>query len=56
MKFASLRSLTEKEQAATDQQRAATDLAKAQTMQLYIVNGVLDPSEVRKKLADDGSF
>ena len=56
VKFASLRSLTEKEQAATDQQRAATDLAKAQTMQLYIVNGVLDPSEVRKKLADDGSF
>lgn len=56
MKFAALWSLSESEQATIAQQKAATEQTKAQTAQIYIDSGVLDPSEVRKSLATEGEF
>lgn len=56
MKFAALWSLSESEQAAVDQQRVQIEQTKAQTAQIYIEAGVLDPSEVRKSLAKEGDF
>ena len=56
VKFNSLWSLSESEQVAIEQGRVAIDQAKAQTAQLYIEAGVLDPSEVRSSLAKEGDF
>lgn len=56
MKFAALWSLTDSEQADIDQKKAQTEQIKAQTAQTYIDSNVLDPSEVRKSLANEGDF
>jgi phage-related protein (TIGR01555 family) len=56
MKFAALWSMSETEQADIAQKKAQTEQTKAQTAQVYIDAGVLDPSEVRKSLADEGDF
>lgn len=56
IKFKPLWSLSETEQAAVDQTRAATSQVKAQTAQLYVDMGALDPKEVRCGLAADGEF
>lgn len=56
IKFKPLWSLSETEQAAVEQTRAATSQAKAQTAQLYVEMGALDPLEVRRGLAADGDF
>lgn len=49
---------TEKEtdRAAIDSQLAQTDLVKAQTAQMYIELGILDPSEERRRLKNEGKF
>ncbi len=44
------------ERATIDQTRAQTDLTIAQTAQLYIDMGVLDPAEERKRLKNEGKF
>jgi hypothetical protein len=49
-------SLSETEQATVKQAEAAASFTKAQTAQIYIDMGALDPSEVRKGLADDSEF
>lgn len=56
MKFAALWSLSDTEQADIAQKKAATEQTKAQTAQVYIDSGVLDPSEVRSSLATEGEF
>lgn len=56
MKFAALWSTSESEQADISQKKAQTEQTKAQTAQVYIDSGVLDPSEVRKSLANEGEF
>lgn len=56
MKFAALWSTSKSEQADIDQKKAQTEQTKAQTAQVYIDSGVLDPSEVRKSLANEGDF
>lgn len=56
LEFKPLWSLSESEQASIEQQRAAMALAKAQTTQLYVDMGALDPTEVRKKLASDEEY
>lgn len=56
MKFAALWSLSEIEQADITQKKASTEYVKAQTAQVYIDSGVLDPSEVRKSIAVEGEF
>lgn len=56
MKFAALWSMSESEQADISQKKAQTEQTKAQTAQVYIDSGVLDPSEVRKSLATEGEF
>lgn len=56
MKFAALWSLSETEQADVTQKKAQTEHIKAQTAQVYIDSGVLDPSEVRGSLAAEGEF
>lgn len=56
MKFAALWSTSESEQADISQKKAQTEQTKAQTAQVYIDSGVLDPSEVRKSLATEGEF
>lgn len=50
--FKPLWSLSELEQADLDQKRAAIQQTKAQTTQIYVDMQVIDPQEVRKKLAD----
>ena len=35
---------------------AETEYKKAQTRQIYLESQVLDPSEVRKKLSDEGGY
>lgn len=52
VEFNPLWSLTDSEQADLDQKKAATQLTKAQTVQAYVSMEAIDPSEVRKKLAD----
>ena len=47
---------SEKEQAETDKLKADTEAQEAATANTYVGMGALDPSEVRKKLADDGEF
>ncbi len=56
MKFAALWSMSEIEKADVSQKNAQTEQVKAQTAQVYIDSGVLDPSEVRKSLANEGEF
>mgnify|MGYP005801912487 CR=1 FL=1 len=54
--FNPLWSLSETEQADLESKKAQTQLTRAQTAQLYIDKQVIDPSEVRKKLADSEEF
>lgn len=54
--FNPLWSLSDTEQADLDQKRAQTQFTRAQTAQLYIDKQVIDPSEVRSKLADSEEF
>lgn len=56
VEFNPLWSLTDSEQADLDQRKAATQLTKAQTVQAYVSMEAIDPSEVRKKLADSDEF
>lgn len=56
VKFAALWSQSDTEIADIEQRRAQTQQIKAQTAQAYIDAGVLDPSEVRKSLAEEGEF
>ena len=56
VEFNPLWSLTDSEQADLDQKKAATQLTKAQTVQTYVSMEAIDPSEVRKKLADSDEF
>ena len=56
VKFAALWSMSEAEQATVDQTKAATEYQKAQTAQLYMECNVVDATEVRNKLAEDGTF
>lgn len=56
IEFNSLWSMTEQEKVALDLQKAQVASTNANTAQVYIQNQVIDPSEVRKKLADDGEF
>lgn len=56
VEFNPLWSMTDTEQADLDQKKAATQLTKAQTVQTYVSMEAIDPSEVRKKLADSDEF
>lgn len=56
LEFEPLWNEKESERATIDQTRAQTDLTIAQTAQLYIDMGVLDPAEERKRLASEGKF
>lgn len=56
VKFNPLWSLSDLEQATLDQTKAATQQVKAATAQVYVDMGAIDPSEVRKKLADSEDF
>jgi 8-oxo-dGTP pyrophosphatase MutT (NUDIX family) len=56
IKFKPLWSLSETEQATVAQSKTATSDTKAQTAQLYVDMGALDPSEVRKGLAENNEF
>lgn len=56
IRFNPLWSLSDSEQADLEQKRAQTQLTKAQTAQVYIGMQAIDPSEVRKKLADSEDF
>lgn len=50
--FNSLWSATEREQAELEQMKASLQQTKAQTVQTYVDMGVIDPTEVRQKLAE----
>lgn len=54
--FSPLWSLNELEQATLEQTRATIQQIRANTAQIYINMGVIDPSEVRAKLADSEDF
>ena len=54
--FNPLWSASDTEQVAIDLQKAQTQQTKAQTAQMYIEMGALDPSEVRRGLAQDEEF
>lgn len=56
VEFNSLWSMTESEKVALDLQKAQVESAKAQTATAYVQIQAVDPSEVRKKLADEGEF
>lgn len=56
IKFKPLKVLSDMEQADLDLKKAQIDQAKAQTAQIYVQMEVLDPSEVRLKLADSSEF
>lgn len=56
LKFNPLWSLSDTEQADVEQKRATTSMTKAQTAQIYVDMGAIDPSEVRKGLAEDKEF
>ena len=56
IKFNPLWSLNDVEQADLEQKKEQTKLTRAQTAQLYINMQAVDPSEVRKKLADSEEF
>ena len=54
--FNPLWSLSDTEQAELDLKRAQVQQTKAQTAQIYVDMQAVDPSEVRKKLADSEEF
>jgi phage-related protein (TIGR01555 family) len=54
--FNPLWSMSDSEQAAVNQQNAQTQFIKAQAAQIYVDMGALDPSEVRKGLAQEAEF
>ena len=54
--FNPLWSLSEQEEAALEQTKASTQQTKAQTAQIYVDMQAIDPTEVRKKLADSEEF
>ena len=56
IKFKPLWSLSEEEEASLESQKAQAQLTRAQVAQTYIQMQVLDPSEVRKSLADSDDF
>lgn len=56
VQFKPLWSLSEAEQADLEQKKAQTQQTKAQTAQIYVDMQAIDPSEVRKKLADSEEF
>lgn len=56
IEFNPLWSMSEQEQANIEQQKAATQQTRAQTAQIYVDMEAIDPSEVRKKLADSEEF
>lgn len=56
VKFNPLWSLSELEQAQLDQARAAAQQTRANTAAAYVNMQALDPTEVRRKLADSGEF
>ena len=55
-KFTPLWSLTELEQADLDLKKATLQQTKANTAQIYVSMQALDPTEVRKKLAESDEF
>lgn len=56
LKFSPLWSMSDTEQATVKNTNAQTSQIKAQTAQMYVDMGALDPSEVRRGLADSGEF
>ena len=56
MEFDSLWNESETEKANVEQVKAATDQTKAQTAQIYMDMGVLDPAEIRKGLKEEGKY
>ena len=56
LEFEPLWNEKESERATIDHTNAQADLVRAQTAQLYIDMGVLDPAEERKRLKDEGKF
>ena len=56
IEFNSLWSMTEQEKVSLDLQKAQVASTNANTAAVYIQNQVIDPDEVRRKLADDGDF
>ena len=56
VEFSPLWSLSETEQVALDQQKAQIQLTRAQTASAYVQMQAIDPTEVRKKLADEDEF
>ena len=56
VEFNSLWSMSEQEKVALDVQKAQLAQTNANTANIYVQMQAIDPSEVRKKLADDGEF
>lgn len=56
LEYNPLWSMSEQEQATVDQTKAQTQLIKAQTTQLYMDSNVLDPTEVRAALKEEGEY
>ncbi len=56
LEFEPLWNEKESERATIEHTNAQADLVRAQTAQLYIDMGVLDPSEERKRLKEEGKF
>lgn len=56
LEFEPLWNEKESERATIEQTNAQADLVRAQTAQLYIDMGVLDPAEERKRLKEEGKF
>lgn len=56
VEFNSLWSMSEQEKVALDLQKAQVAQTNANTASVYVQMQAIDPSEVRKKLADDGEF
>lgn len=56
VRFVPYKQMTEAEQATIDQQKAATEQVKAATAQAYVDMQALDPSEVRKGLAQSDVY
>ena len=56
VEFNPLWSMSEEEQVALDLQKAQLQSTKAQTASTYVQMQAIDPTEVRKKLAEEGEF
>lgn len=56
VRFKPLKQLSEEEQANVDSIKAGTEQTKASTAQIYVDMQALDPSEVRKGLADSNEY